>query len=615
MYKLFLNDTEVTQPSNLIDLILTKVRSEIFSGFVVGTYGYYDNNEGLEISDYDTVDLIKSLLQVDGVNASVKAELKYCEQTIFVGSLDFSTYQNIECCKVSINLSSDPYQDLINSKRLIDYSITTQSKIVLTKKNYISGGNYELGTQSKFKVTSTGVHLNIGIPLKSDNKIPGMQDATIGDGTLFIAQKDGIVKIMGSINWSENLTHNYDIKLTVKNGGGSTISDTVLQSYIHASGVVTLRQYSLNQSINVLEGYKISLSLQDSTINVPYEINFISGTNIAITDDPNDSEIANESDCFGIYAFDAFKEIVKKISPNIIVKSDFFESGYGKGDFLTNGNNIRGILSDINLSLEYVFSNFDALYDLKLDFEGNELRIEPQSNNSRNASFINAVATKYREYADIDRLYSSVKVGFSTWQSESKLKGLEHNSIRTYESNLSFGSRELSLVSDFITAGYIIEEQRRLQYDVNENQKEHKFDENIFLIATENGSIESITKYNPVANIILSGGVYNLKYTPLNVLQYNARKLQYLSEIKFASGEGNISMVIGGNFENSSFNFGENMPMKCEFDAVIDFEEFKELNEIGIVACGEDKFIKCDEINLNLQVNGKGFVNIKGELI
>ncbi|MBL0304356.1 MAG: hypothetical protein IPQ23_22140 [Cytophagaceae bacterium] len=55
--------------------------------------------------------------------------------------------------------------------------------------------------------------------------------------------------------------------------------------------------------------------------------------------------------------------------------------------------------------------------------------------------------------------------------------------------------------------------------------------------------------------------------------------------------------------------------MKCEFDAVIDFEEFKELNEIGIVACGEDKFIKCDEINLNLQVNGKGFVNIKGELI
>ncbi|MBL0304354.1 MAG: hypothetical protein IPQ23_22130 [Cytophagaceae bacterium] len=155
MYKLFLNDTEVTQPSNLIDLILTKVRSEIFNGFVVGTYGYFDNNEGLEISDSDTVDLIKSLLKVDGVNASVKAELKYCDQTIFIGSLDFSTYQNIECCKISINLSSDPYQDLINSKRLIDYSITPQSKIVLTKKNYISGGNYELGTQSKFKVTTT----------------------------------------------------------------------------------------------------------------------------------------------------------------------------------------------------------------------------------------------------------------------------------------------------------------------------------------------------------------------------------------------------------------------------------------------------------------------------
>ena len=498
---------------------------------------------------------------------------------------------------------------------MIDYSITPKSKIVLTKKNYISGGNYELGSQSKFKVTSTGVHLNIGVPLKSDNKIPGMQNATIGDGSLFVAQNNGIVKLMGSISWAENLTHNYDLKLTVKNGGGSTISDIVLQSYTHASGVVTQRQYSLNQSINVLAGYKISLSLYDSTINVPYEINFNSGTNIAITDDPNDSEIANESDCFGIYAIDAFKEIVKNISPNIVVKSDLFDSGDGKGDFITNGNNIRGIISPINLSLEYLFSNFDVLYDLKLDFEGNVLRIEHQNNTNKGVSFINSVPTNYREYADIDRLYSSIKVGFSTWQSESKLKGLEHNSIRTYESNLSFGSRELNLVSDFITSGYIIEEQRRLQYDVNENQKEHKFDENIFLIATENGSIESITNYNPVANIILSGGVYNLKYTPLNVLQNNARKLKYLSEIKFASGEGNISLVINENFENQSFNFGDKLPMNCEFDSVIDFEEFKELDEIAIVACGEDKFIKCNEINLNLQQNGKGFVNIKGELI
>lgn len=136
-----------------------------------------------------------------------------------------------------------------------------------------------------------------------------------------------------------------------------------------------------------------------------------------------------------------------------------------------------------------------------------------------------------------------------------------------------------------------------------------------FLIATENGIIEPVSNYNPVANIILSGGVYNLKYTPLNVLQNNTRKLKYLSEIKFASGEGNISLVINGNFENQSFNFGDKLPMNCEFYSVIDFEEFKELDEIAIVACGEDKFIKCNEINLNLQQNGKGFVNIKGELI
>ena len=129
MYKLFLNDTEVEQPSNLVDLILTKIRSEIFNGFVVGTYGYYDNNEGLEISDSDTVELIKSVLKIDGVNAKIQAVLKYCDQIIFSGFLDFSTYQNTECCNVSINLSSDIHQDLINSKRLIDYAIYPKSKI------------------------------------------------------------------------------------------------------------------------------------------------------------------------------------------------------------------------------------------------------------------------------------------------------------------------------------------------------------------------------------------------------------------------------------------------------------------------------------------------------
>ena len=615
MYKLILNGTEVKQPSNLINLILTKVRSDIFHGFVIGDYGYYANNEGLQITDSDTVDLIKNLVRLDGVKTKVEAILQYCDNTIFNGYLDFSTYKNTECWKVSINLASDIKGDIVNSKRNITYSIPPKSKITLTKKNYISGGNYQVGEQPKFKVTTSGVHLQIGVPLKSDNKVNGMQDSHIGDGTFFIAQKDSTLKLLGSINWSENVTHNYDLELIVKDAGGATISTTILQTYTHGGGAVMARQYTISRDIVLLAGYKVSLWLHDATINVPYEINFLSSTSIEVTDNLEDDNIANESDCYGIYAFDAFKEIVRRIDPNITFKSDFFKSGYGSNDFLTNGNNIRGIASDLNLSLEYLFTNFDPLYDLKLDFESNELRIEKQVRGNKKASFINGTVSKYSEETDLDRLYSSVKIGYSTWQSESKLKGLEHNSIRTYESELAFGSNPLELISGFVTAGYIIEEQRRLQYDADEKLKEHKFDENIFLIAVENGIPESLKNYQPVSNIILGGGVYNFKYSPLQILENNARKLENIGIIKFASGEGNINLVINGNFENQSFNFGEIMPMKCSFECVIDFKEFKSLDEIGLETCGEDRFLRCDEVNMTLQQNGTGFVTVNGKLI
>ncbi len=615
MYKLILNGTEVKQPSNLINLVLTKVRSEIFNGFVIGDYGYYANNEGLEITDSDTVFLIKNLVRLDGVKTKVEAILQYCDNTIFNGYLDFSTYKNTECYRVSINLASDTKGDIVNSKRNITYSIPTKSKIVLTKKNYISGGNYGVGEQSKFKVTTTGVHLEIGVPLKSDNKVQGMQDSYIGDGTFFVAQKDSTLKLLGSINWTENVTHNYDLELIVKNAGGSTISTTILQSYTHGGGALMTRQYTISRDIILLTGYKVSLWLHDSTINVPYEINFLSSTSIEVTDNLEDDNISNKSDCYGIYAFDAFKEIVKRIDPGITFKSDFFKSGYGANDFLTNGNNIRGIASDLNLSLEYLFTNFDPLYDLKLDFESNELRIEKQIRGNKKTSFINGRVSKYVEETDLDRLYSSVKIGYSTWQSESKLKGLEHNSIRTYESELAFGSNPLELISGFVTAGYIIEEQRRLQYDADNKLKEHKFDENIFLIAVENGIPESLKNYQPVANIILGGGVYNFKYSPLQILQNNARKLENIGLIKFASGEGNINLVINGNFENQSFNFGEIMPMKCSFDCVIHFEEFKSLDEIGVETCEGERFLRCEEVNMKLQQNGTGFVTVNGKLI
>ena len=235
--------------------------------------------------------------------------------------------------------------------------------------------------------------------------------------------------------------------------------------------------------------------------------------------------------------------------------------------------------------------------------------------NYSKCGYINSEINNFRRKVNIDKLYSSVKVGYSTWQSESKLKGLQFNSIRTYESDNTFGSRELPLICDFITAGFIIEEQRRLQYDDVEKLKEHKFDENIFLIAIENDMPESISKYNPIANVILSGGVYNLKYCPLNVIQYNSRKLKYCGDLKFVSGEGNTQMTILGIEENGVFNFGSELPYNVSFDCDLDFDDFKYIDDTQINTCGKSYFLRPETISLSLQQNGTGFVTFNGELI
>lgn len=614
MYKLFLNGTEVNEPENLIDLILEKIRSDVFGGFIVGEYGYLEQELGLTFVDDVSLDIINTEIEKSGIYANITVNLTYCNQTIYYGKLNISKYDNSECCNINIPIQNDSDGIIVNSKRAIQYSIEPTTKITLTKKEYSNGGSYLIGEHNQFKALGAGIHLSFGFPLKVDTSINGMQDSTIGDGTFYVAPYDTTIQLSGILNWSENSTKNYDLEIVVKNSGGSTISSTVLQSYTH-TGVITFRQYFLNRTIILLAGYKVSFILHDSTVTTPFEFNFLNTTYLSITENPNSSTIPNTSDCYGVMAFEAFEQIISKFGPNFRFKSDFFKSGFGANDFITNGNNIRGIKSNINLSLEYLISNFSTLYDLKADFNNNVFNVDKVVDNYSNCGYINSEINNFRKVVNSDKLYSSVKVGFSTWQSESKLKGLEFNSIRTYETDLNFGNRPLDLICDFITAGYIIEEQRRLQYDEVEKLKEHKFDENIFLIAIENYMPESINQYNPLSNIVLSGGVYNLKYTPLNIIQYNRRKLKHCGDLKFVSGEGNTQMTISGISENGIFNFGSELPYNVSFDCNLEFDEFKFMDDTQINVCGVSYFLRPQTISLSLQQNGTGFVTVNGELI
>lgn len=614
MYKVKLNGTEIIEPNGLVDLVLQKSRSDVFGGFIVGTYGYLEQSGGIVFLDPISTDIILTEIRNNGIFGEVTIEIFYCDNLIFKGKLDNSSIQIKDCCYIQMSLTNDTMGDLLNSKRNIKYGLNPTRKINLPTKDYSSGGSYTIGERTKFITSASGVHLNLGVPLKSGGEVNGMQNSSIGDGTFYIAPQDGFIYLNGVVEWSENSTKDYDLIIIVKDAGGSTISTTVIQSYVH-TGTLINRQCIISRKITVLSGYKISMWLHDSTINTPFEFDFFASTFLQIKDNPT-SDVA-DSECYGLTAYEAFGQILTKIDPKLKLDSTFFKSDFGKNDFITNGNSIRGIAQEINISLEWIFTQFALIYDLEAHLDGNSFIVDKVVDNALNCGYLDSEITNYTETVDVDRLYSSVKVGYRTWQSESKLKGAEFNSIRVYESDLIFGSRELDLTNDFITAGYIIEEQRRLQFDTEKKTDEHRFDEAIFLIALDRDLIgpEVIADYNPISNLIVSGGVYNLKYTPANILEYNARKLKHLGVIDFASGDGNYSLTIKGRSESQSMEFGDSIPLNCNFDAVMNFEDFKYRNDACFQVCGTEKNASINEMKLKPQQNGLGFVNIEAKIL
>jgi len=609
MYRIFLNGTEVIEPEGFTNLQFIKDRSDIFNGFVVGDYGLVQQKGGLSFFDEISLNIIKQEIIQRGILGEVLIDIYYQSDLIFSGKLDLSSYIIREGQFIECSVSNDTLGDIVNSKRDIEYSIAPTKKINLTKKDYSSGGIYEIGDRTLFKTTASGVHLNLGVPLNPDNKVEGMQVSSISNGVFFIATKATKVHISGVIAWSENSTKDYTFRMIVESGGTTT---TDLASYVHTGSLID-RQIIISRTVELVEGGSVAFYLHDSTLSTGFEFNFSTSSYLQIYENP--SEEIEDSECYGIMAFDAFKNVLAKIDSSITFESIFLKSGQGSNDFITNGNNIRNYNTDLNLSLTYLIAEFSKLYDLEANLIGSTFKVEKVGLNGLDSEVLESDVNDYYESVDIDRLYSSVKVGYSTWQSEGKIKGAEFNSIRTFETSLSYGSRELNLVSDFITSGFIVEEQRRYQFDSVEKTKDHKFDENLFLIAIENDLPESSQNYNPISNVIANGGVNNFKYAPTNILLNNERKLRHLGEITFASGEGNYSAIINGNSDLEGYNLGQIIPMNVNFNAQLSFSDFKDRVNAYLYTLDENKNIRIAEMTLSLQQNGLGFVTVKGELI
>lgn len=432
-------------------------------------------------------------------------------------------------------------------------------------------------------------------------------------GSFYKSIGNNTVSLNGIIAWSESAAVDYSLYLLVWNNGVIK-SNEILETYTAAFST-TARKYVIAKTIQLQHNDDVALILKSDTVSSTIQVIFSTETYLQIADKKQDDGIKS-SECYGITAFDAMNVLLNKMSVGEIeLDSELFEKGIGLNDLLTSGNNIRGILSPINLSFDWVFEQFSKMYDLEADLIGGKFIIrKAESTNEQNSIDLGEIKSELIESVDLDKLYSSIKVGYKTWQSESKLKGAEYNSLRTYETDLKFGNRELDLTLDIISSSYIIEEQRRLQFDAEKSRDGGKYDENVFIIAIDGDGVEGIEKYAPTENILLTGGVYNLKYSPASIINNNNRRLINVAELKFVSGEGNYVSLINGKLENRNFNFGQKMPKIIEFEMEIEPEMFEGLSRISVLYKDERKNVKVLSAIMGFTNSGKGIVTIIGEI-
>jgi hypothetical protein len=210
-------------------------------------------------------------------------------------------------------------------------------------------------------------------------------------------------------------------------------------------------------------------------------------------------------------------------------------------------------------SFDKLFASTSKIFPIGLTYDEQLIRIVDVATLYDNEVFAEIV---FREKPslklNLQKYISTVEIGYAKY--ESSLPGLRTGgSFVATNANKNIGST-LNLVSDFVSDQLIIEEGRRLSIDP---EKDWGYDEDIFIIETQNGQPPNI-------------GSYNLNLRPnknFNRLQKIFQTAKKNFQIK--SSKGLISLVID-NYDGRFFSAWE-LSGKC----FMDFDLFQAIKQSG----------------------------------
>lgn len=606
MYKFYLDGTEVRQPIGFENLVFEKTRSGLFGGFVYGTYGYIQGFKNLTFYEAVARDIIRDAIKEKGLKAEIYFECTYCSKLVFLGRVDVLSVEFDDLNRVSVGVTDSSDADKLMSRARIDYAIEPTRSVLLHAKELPSVANFVIEREIQFlrKGISGGFQFDCShyVPFSvSGSELQGATSVSFSGLQLYESDSNGQIGINGVLKWSSESEQSlaYKLVLYVVDGGNRVKYTRVIGQYV-ANEVETTETAVVNEVVSVSYRDRVELKIEGGASS-GFKFLYMPESYLGI----GEKVVGESSECVGLTLYEAFTQLVAKMTEGTVV----FESALlrNSGDFVTSGENIRGLKKSVNVSLAFLFENLAKMMPVEASLEDGVFRIEKKGSRKRTVDIDEVL--EYKEAIDTSRVYSGVKVGYKNWQAEAKWKDDEFNSTRDYATEVVNNSSVLDLTNEFITGGYLIEETRQRQLSDKTKNEEWKYDTNIFLIKL-NEDFTAAERYENISirNVVDAGSVYNIDYSPVRVLNNFRQEMPY-TNLEFTSGTGNTLMESDGIRENMKLNFElPKLPYIATFKKRMDVELFDSVRDwVSFWSCGKEREARVEGIGWSIDAQGQGW--------
>ena len=532
MLTYFLDNQPGPGPRQLDGLVLRKERNRIYRGFLYRRLGYVAGAANLRFTDPDSVFVLRASRKQYGLRAETPFRIESDGTVLYDGFVDYATFSD-DGSAVSVGLRDDLAVGELSAQATTPFRLTAGGSLRLHTRRL--GGAPGLVADPNTLVIArsetVAVPITHSVPLtrrlETDQTVAGTLTPVVSplasDRCYYnsTAQPQS-VRLSGLISGTPVAASAVTATLRAVPIGNE--AGAVVIGAWPVSAVPTPRSIAVNAHLEVAPGQSLKLEWVGSGPVTAFSFTYDATMRIVLSDEP----VIPASTGYGLSAHDAFAQLVGLASGGkLSLVSGFLRTDPDGQLFLASGEGVRGLPTSLSVSLQQLFLTLSNLFNLRLWVEGATVRLEKRATAPVRRTRLETITSRVETMA-LEYVYNSVKVGSQTWQAEdAALSGDEFGGLRTYSTGITSQRGELDLSTDIITAGTLIEQQRRRQFDPQtaSASKAGTLDASLFLIASFGAKAETLERCGPVTGVYDPATAYNLRLSPGRALDRHSGDL------------------------------------------------------------------------------------------